>query len=80
MSVSTAVRMALAKGNKKQTELAAYLGIQAAPVNLKLAKERWTGAELARIAAFTGGKLAFIYPDGQEILIELPAEKPETDA
>ena len=80
MSVSTAVRMALAKGNKKQTELAELLGIQRQPVNLKLAKERWTGAELARIAAFTGGKLAFIYPDGQQILIEPPAEEPEAEA
>ena len=79
MSVSTAVRMALAKGNKKQTELAEFLGIQRQPVNLKLAKERWTGAELAKIAAFTGGKLAFIYPDGQQILIEAPAEEPKQD-
>ena len=62
MSVSTAVRMALAKGNKKQTELAEYLGIQRQPVNLKLAKERWTGAELAKVAELTGGKLAFVYP------------------
>ena len=77
MSVSTSVRMALAKGNKKQTELAEMLGFQRQAVNLKLAKERWTGAELARIAEFTGGKLAFIYPDGQQILIEPPAEEPE---
>ena len=79
MSVSTAVRMALAKGNKKQTELADYLGIQRQPVNLKLAKERWTGAELAKVAELTGGKLAFVYPDGQQILIEVPEEekKPE---
>ena len=80
MSVSTAVRMALAKGNKKQIELAEFFGIQRQAVNLKLAKERWTGAELARVAAFTGGKLAFIYPDGQQILIEPPAEVPENEA
>ena len=79
MSVSTAVRMALAKGNKKQTELAEFLGIQRQPVNLKLAKERWTGAELTLIAAFTGGKLAFIYPDGQQILIEAPEKEPEPE-
>ncbi len=77
MSVSTAVRMALAKGNKKQTELAEYLGIQRQPVNLKLAKERWTGAELAKVAELTGGKLAFVYPDGQQILIEVPEKEPE---
>ena len=80
MSVSTAVRMALAKANKKQTELADYLGIQRQPVNLKLAKERWTGAELAKVAELTGGKLAFIYPDGQQILIEAPAEEKEPEA
>ena len=74
MSVSTSVRMALAKGNKKQTELAEMLGFQRQAVNLKLAKERWTGAELARIAEFTGGKLAFIYPDGQQILIDPPED------
>jgi len=79
MSVSTSVRMALAKGNKKQTELAEMLGFQRQAVNLKLAKERWTGAELARIAEFTGGKLAFIYPDGQQILIEPPAEDAEEE-
>ena len=77
MSVSTSARMALAKGNKKQTELAEMLGFQRQAVNLKLAKERWTGTELARIAEFTGGKLAFIYPDGQQILIEPPAESAE---
>ena len=77
MSVSSAVRMALAKGKKKQVELAAFLGIQRQPVNLKLAKERWTGAELARIASFTGGKLAFIYPDGEQILIEAPEKETE---
>ena len=79
MSVSTAVRMALAKGNKKQTELAEYLGIQRQPVNLKLAKERWTGAELAKVAELTGGKLAFVYPDGQQILIEVPEEEKEPE-
>lgn len=71
--------MALAKGNKKQTELAELLGFQRQAVNLKLAKERWTGAELARIAEFTGGRLAFIYPDGQQILIEPPAEDAEEE-
>ena len=56
VSVSTSVRMALAKGNKRQVELAELLGFTRQAVNLKLAKERWTGAELARVADFTGGK------------------------
>lgn len=80
MSVSTSVRMALAKGNKRQTDLAEMLGFQRQAVNLKLAKERWTGEELARVAAFTGGKLAFVYPDGQQILIEPRAEEQAEDS
>ncbi len=79
MSVSTSVRMALAKANKNQKELAELFGFQRQAVNLKLAKERWTGAELAQVASFTGGKLAFIYPDGQQILIDPPAETEEKE-
>ena len=77
MSVSASVRMALAKGNKRQTDLAKLWGYYPQAVNLKFQKERWTAAELAQIAALTGGKLAFIYPDGQQILIDPPAEKTE---
>ena len=79
MSVSTSVRMALAKANKNQKELAELFGFQRQAVNLKLAKERWTGAELAQVASFTGGKLAFIYPDGQQIFIDPPAETEEKE-
>ena len=70
MSVSGAVRMALAKDGKKQAALAKILGIQAQSLHLKLVKERWTGAELAKVAEFTGGTLVFLYPDGQMILID----------
>lgn len=36
--------------------------------------ERWSATDLARIAAITGGKLAFVFPDGQQILIDPLAE------
>ncbi len=70
MSVSGAVRMALTKGGKKQAELARAMGIYTQSMYLKMVKERWTGAELAKVAEFTGGKLVFLYPDGQQIPIE----------
>ena len=70
MSVTAAVRMALTKGGKKQAELARAMGIHRQSMYLKMVKERWTGAELAKVAEFTGGKLVFLYPDGQQIPIE----------
>ena len=79
MSVSKAVRMALTKGNKRQTDLVTALGLSSSQsVFLKLQKERWTGTDLATVAELTGGRLAFIYPDGTEIRI--PQADPEKSA
>ncbi len=80
MSVSKAVRMALTKGNKRQTDLVEALGLSSSQsVFLKLQKERWTGTDLATVAELTGGKLAFVYPDGTEIRIPQgdPAQEAE---
>ena len=41
-------------------------------VRMALKKARKNQTDLIRVAKFTGGKLAFIYPDGQQILIEAP--------
>ena len=71
MSVSFAVRSALKKEKKSQTALSAYWGTTPQVINNKMRLERWTGEELARVAAFTGGKLAFIYPDGTQIPIQV---------
>lgn len=79
MSVSVSVRMALKKARKRQIDLGTYWGMSAQVVSNKFHLERWTGEELAQVAAFTGGKLAFIYPDGQQILIEAPVD-PEPQA
>ena len=46
-------------------------------VSNKFRLERWTGEELAHVAAFTGGKLAFVYPDGQQIFINASADPEE---
>jgi len=79
VSVSKAVRMALTKGNKRQTDLVKALGLSSSQsVFLKLQKERWTGTDLAKVAELTGGKLAFFYPDGTEIRI--PQANPEESA
>lgn len=77
MSVTAAVRIALTKGGKKQAELARAMGIHRQSMYLKMVKERWTGAELAKVAEFTGGKLVFLYPDGQQIPIETTEQETE---
>ena len=75
MSVSDAVRMAIAKAGINQTGLAKTWGTSAQAIYNKLNLERWSAKDLAQIAKITGGKLAFVYPDGQQILIEVPEEE-----
>lgn len=70
MSISNSVRMALNKAGKKQIDLAALYECSKQAMSTKFARESWFGKDLARVAAFTGGKLAFVYPDGQVIYIE----------
>ena len=69
MSVSASVRAALSLAKKRQLDLAALWETSPQVITNKLRLERWTGEELARVAALTGGKLAFVYPDGQQIFI-----------
>ena len=74
MTVSDSVRMALTKAGISQTELAKIWGTSRQAIYNKLNLERWSAKDLARIAEITGGKLNFVYPDGQQIPIDPPAE------
>ena len=78
MSVSTSVRAALSMAKKHQIDLAALWETSPQVISNKFRLERWTGEELAQIAALTGGKLAFVYPDGQQIFI--PSSETEKKA
>lgn len=79
ISVSDSVRMAMKKARISQTKLAEIWGTTPQAIYNKLNLERWSAKDLARIAAITGGKLAFIYPDGQQVLIDPPVD-PEAQA
>lgn len=70
MSISKSVRMALDKGEKKQNDLAMLYGTSKQSMSTKFTRESWFGKDLTRIAEFTGGRLAFVYPDGQIIYID----------
>ena len=75
MTVSNAVRMAVAKKGMNQAELAKAWGVSAQAINNKFYRNSWSAEDLMKVADITGGKLAFLYPDGQQILIL--SEKPE---
>lgn len=70
MKMSDVVRMALVKGQKKQIELGNFLGLSSpAAMGNKLARDSWSADDLAKVAAFTGGKLVIRYQDGIEIAV-----------
>ncbi len=74
MKMSDVVRMALVKGQKKQVDLGNFLGMSSpAAMGNKLARDSWSADDLAKVAAFTGGKLVIQYPDGIEIPV-MPEE------
>ena len=76
MSVSETVRMAIAKKGMTQAELAEAWGSTRQGINNKFNRDSWSGDDLMKLARITGGKLALIYPDGQELLF-LPDGEPE---
>ena len=80
MSLSESVRMALKKARKNQTDLIRIWGNSKSAMSNKFRLERWSGNDLIRVAKFTDGKLAFIYPDGQQILIEAPETEESEEA
>ena len=70
MSVSDKVKGLLALSGKKQIELASSFGMSKQTMGNKMARGSWSGSDLAKVADFCGCKLAFIMPDGQQIIIE----------
>lgn len=73
MSVSDKVKGLLALSGKKQVDLAAYFGMSKQTMGNKMSRSSWSASDLAKAAEFCGCKLAFIMPDGQQIVID--AEK-----
>ena len=79
MSVSSAIRMAVAKKGMNQATLAKSWGVSAQAINNKFYRDSWSAEDLQKVADITGGRLMFVYPDGQQILIEPPAEDAEEE-
>lgn len=67
--ISDSVKMALKKAHLTEKKLAEKFELTEHTINQKFSKSTWNGSDLARIAEFTGGELAFTYPDGSIIPI-----------
>ena len=75
MSITDKVKGLLALQGKKQLELAEHFDMSKQTMSNKMARGSWSGDDLARVAEFCGCKLAFILPDGQQILISSDNEE-----
>ena len=68
--VSDKVRAILALAGKRNIDLAELYGVTKQSMNNKLANNRFSADDLIRIAEFTGCRVAFVLPDGQNIFLE----------
>ena len=68
LKITDVVRMALVKGIKTQVDMMPVFGMSSRQaMNNKFSRGSWSANDLAKVAAFTGGKLVIRYPDGLEI-------------
>ena len=70
MTISETVKGLLAMCGKRQIELAAYFGMSKQTMSNKMARNSWFGSDLVKAAEFCGCKLAFVLPNGQQIILE----------
>ena len=74
VSASTAVKALLHKTKTKQGRLVGVLDAKSAQaLSNKFRLGRWSASDLAKVAEFTGAKLAFILPDGEQVVIAADA-------
>ena len=81
-TASQVVKMALVKAGLKQKDLMTVFGESRSlqSINNKVRLDRWFANDLALVAEMTGGKLAFVYPDGQMFVIDPKDEKTESES
>lgn len=70
MGMSEKVKALLALSGKKQTELAEAFGMSKQTMSNKMARGSWSAEDLAKAAEFCGCSLAFILPDGQQMVLK----------
>ena len=70
MAISNVVKGLLAMRGIKQIDLAAHFGMSKQTMSNKFARNSLFGPDLVKVADFCGCKLAFVFPDGQQITID----------
>jgi hypothetical protein len=68
--VSDKVRALLALAGKRNIDLATLYGVSKQSMNNKITNNRFSADDLIRIATFTGCKVAFVLPDGQNLFLD----------
>lgn len=71
MSMSDNVKAVLALTGKKQIELAQHFGMSKQTMSNKVARDGWSGYDLAKVAEFCGGHLAIVLPNGQQLILSV---------
>ena len=75
MTISETVKGLLAMSGKRQIELAQFFGMSKQTMSNKIARNSWFASDLVKTAELCGCKLAFIMPDGQQIIIDADTQK-----
>lgn len=71
MKVSATVKALLSLAGKRQSDLVPLLNVSSKQsLSNKFANERWSAEDLIEVADFCGCKLAFIMPNGQQLIFE----------
>ena len=70
MSITNSVRALLKMRGMKQGDLLPVFGLaNVQSLSNKFRGERWSAADLVKVAEFAGAKLAFIFPNGERLVI-----------
>lgn len=79
MAISKRIKALLLETDMKQSDLMGVLDMSSKQsLSNKFTNERWSADDLVKIADFCGCKLAFVLPDGKQIVIDNDTDK-ETD-
>lgn len=79
MAISKRIKALLLETDMKQSDLMGVLDMSSKQsLSNKFTNERWSADDLVNIADFCGCKLAFVLPDGKQIVIDNDTDK-ETD-
>ena len=80
MSISANIKALLALSGFKQSDLLQPLNMSSRQsLSNKFTNERWSAQDLVDISRLCGCKLAFIMPNGQQIIVENEPQKGTAD-